>query len=208
MGGTTTATVETSGGLVAVACGAGGFTATATGGGATATTWRTGAAPAGALATTGPAGGLVAMAGVAGGRDTMGGAGRVGGTIFRGAGLAGVAATTGSAGAVGFAAGATSFAGSFETATVRTGAWLFFDSASAACFFAKMAFITSPGLETCERSIFGATACAARDADMPALSEDRPRLKCARTLSASCSSSELECVLPVPMPSTVRTSRI
>jgi hypothetical protein len=35
-------------------------------------------------------------------------------------------------------------------------------SSSSSFFLARMAFITSPGLEMCERSIFGVMVCGAR----------------------------------------------
>jgi hypothetical protein len=175
------------------------LTTTVPGGGTTATAGRTGVAVAGALATTGPAGGLLAMA--RGGCGAMiGGAGRAWGTIFRGSGRAGAAAgaavTTGAAGLPGAAEGATA-AGFAGTLTLRA-------SASSSCFRANIAFITSPGLETLERSILGATFCEPRD---PAPPWPRPCWNCARTFSASCSSMELECVLPPARPSSAKTSR-
>jgi hypothetical protein len=119
----------------------GGFTTTV--GGTTVTTGRAAAAPAGAFATTVPAGGFDAMAGAAGG--TIAGAGRGCGTIFRGSGRAGAAA-----GAATDTTGAADLAGVFVvvTAALLGGSWLLRASASASCFFARMAFITSPGLET------------------------------------------------------------
>ena len=144
--------------------------------------WRATTAPAGALATTGPAGGLEAMAGVVG-CGTMFGAERGCGTILRGAGRAGGggAATTArllrrqpAAGAAG--AGAAGLAGMCGCRA----------SSSSSFFFARMAFSTSPGLEMCERSIFGAMACGARDdAALPWPAERDPRSNCARTFSAS-----------------------
>ena len=99
----------------------------------------------------------------------MGGAGRADGTIFRGSGLAGVA---GGAGAAGTAAVAAVLA---EAAAAGfAGAWLRRASASSSCFFASMAFITSPGFETWERSILGAIVCEPRvDAPLPAEREPR-----------------------------------
>jgi hypothetical protein len=179
----------------------GGFTTTAIGGGTTATAGRAVTAPAGALATTGPAGGRDAMAGACG-AVTMGGAGRGAGTIFRGSGRAGAAG------------GAAATTAGFEGAAVaagagRAGVWLLRASASSSCFLARMAFITSPGLETWERSILGAIVCATReDAPLPWPAARDPRSNCARTLSASWSSIELEWVLPSPRPSSANTSRI
>ena len=133
--------------------GTGGFTTTATAGGTTATAGRAGTAPTGALATTGPTGGLLAMARAAGGVATIGGACLTGGIIFLGSGRGvaeggGVAATTGEAALTG-AVCTTTGAGRAGTNGFRT-------PASSSCFLARMAFITSPGLETCDRSILGA----------------------------------------------------
>lgn len=44
-----------------------------------------------------------------------------------------------------------------------TGAWLRRAASSSSCFLARIAFITSPGLEMCDRSIFGWTAWCARE---------------------------------------------
>ena len=137
----------------------------------------------------------------------MGGAERGWGTILRGSGLAGAAGgfaatATGGAGRVGGAGG-------FSGSAVRlTGKRLFRASASSSCFLASMALSTSPGLEICERSIFGAMACGAREAGaLAVLACFDARLKCARTFSASSSSSELEWVLPAPRPSSANISR-
>lgn len=139
----------------------GGLTTTVLDGCTTATAGRVAAAPAGALATTGPTGGRDAIAGVAGG--TIEGAGRGCGTTLRGSGLAG-AATAGLAEATGGAG----FAGAFRGGgTVRAGAWLRRASSSSSCFLARIAFITSPTLVTWDKSIFGAIACAAREAAVP-----------------------------------------
>ncbi len=149
-------------------------------GGTTVTTGRAVTAPAGALATTGPAGGFEAIAGCEGG--TMAGAGRGCGTILRGSGLAGAAggaatATTGGAGlAVSFGVTVDALLG---------GTWLLRASASCSCFLARMAFITSPGLDTCDRSIFGVMACAPREPEPEWPAERAPCWKCARTFSAS-----------------------
>ena len=180
---------------------AGGLTTTAIVGGATATAGRC-TALAGALATTALVGGRVAMAG---GGATMGGAERGWGTILRGSGRAGAAGgltatATGGAGRAGTCSG--------SAAVRRRGKRLLLASASSSCFLAWMAFSTSPGLEICERSIFGATTCGAREDGVPAVLAGRdPRVKCARTLSASSSSRELEWVLPVARPSSANISR-
>ena len=106
-------------------------------------------AETGALATTGPLGGRLAMAGGAGG-GMIEGAGRAWGTILRGSGRAGAAggAATDTTGGAGLNVGGAAAGG-------RDGMWPRRDSASSSCFLARMAFITSPGLETCERSILG-----------------------------------------------------
>jgi hypothetical protein len=145
------------------------------------------------------------MAGVDGG--TIAGAGLGCGTILRGSGRAGAAG--GAAAATG--AGAAGFTGAFAATGVTAllgGTWLLRASASSSCFFARIAFITSPGLETCERSIFGAIAWAREDAALPWPAGRNPCWNCARTLSASCPSIELECVLPSARPSSASTSRI
>lgn len=163
---------------------AGGFTTDV--GGTTVTTGRAVAAPAGALATTAPAGGFDAIAGCEGG--TIAGAGRGCGTILRGSGFAATAggAATDTTGGAGFAGAAGAAA-----AALLGGTWLLRASASCSCFLARMAFITSPGLETCDRSIFGVMVCEARE-PAPMWPAERPCWKCARTFSASCSSIELE----------------
>ncbi len=122
-------------------------------------------APAGALATTGPTGGREAMAGAPAARQQW--AARAAGCGHNLARLrprrrgsaARRAAATGAAGAA--------TAGSRRLG--RQPAQACRASASASFFLARMAFITSPGLETCERSILGAMACgAARGRRRPA----------------------------------------
>jgi hypothetical protein len=137
----------------------------AAGGGATTTTGRDGATtPAGALATTGPAGGREAMAGGAGGA-TMAGADRGWGTILRGSGLPGCGGTTVTGGAIGAAGtvGRDDAGGGGGAAFARACARFLFASASSFSLVARMAFITSPGLEMWERSILGTIVCAARE---------------------------------------------
>ena len=214
-GASATGKIAAVGGLTAIfssrtAGATGGFTVTPAGGGATTTTGRAATAPAGALATTAPAGGRDAMAGVAGGGATIGGAERGCGTILRGSGRAGAAGGFAATGVVaaGCAAGAAGLAGAAAAGFAGTRAWR--ASSSSSFFLAKRAFITSPGLEMCERSIFGTMASAPWRADVaPACVVCRAsRAKCARTFSASSSSSELECVLPAATPTSGRTSRI
>ncbi len=191
---------------------AGGFTVTPAGGGATTTTGRAATAPAGALATIAPAGGRDAMAGAAGGAAMIGGAERGCGTILRGSGRAGAAAAAGFAAtgvvAAGVAAGAAGLAGAAVAGFAGIRAWR--ASSSSSFFLARTAFSTSPGFSMCERSILGTTASAPwRLGVAPACGECfASRAKCARTFSASSSSSELECVLPLETPSSGRTSRI
>jgi hypothetical protein len=192
------------------AAGAAGGFATPAGGGATTIIGRVATtAPAGALATTGPTGGREAMAGVAGGGATIGGAERGCGTILRGSGLAGIAAagfaaTTGAAGC----AGASGLVGATTVAFAVPRGWR--ASSSSSFFLASRAFITSPGLEMFDRSILGTIASAPwRPVAAPACVVCCDfRAKCARTFSASSSSSELECVLPPETPTSGRTSRI
>jgi hypothetical protein len=183
---------------------AGGFTATPAGGGATTMIGRAAAAPAGALATTAPMGGREAMAGAAGGAAMIGAAERGCGTILRGSGRVGAAAGGGAATGAGAAVTAT-FAGAATDAFTGPRTWR--ESSS---FLASRAFITSPGLEMFERSILGTTGSAPwRPEAAPAcVVRFASRAKCARTFSASSSSSELECVLPGGTPTPGRTSRI
>lgn len=139
----------------------------------------------------------------------MAGAGRGWGTILRGSGRAGGAggATAEAGGGTAGFAGALATTGAAGGAALLGGTWLLRASASCSCFLARMAFITSPGLETWERSILGVIPWGARD-DAPWPAGRDPCWNCARTLSASCPSIELECVLPSPRPSSARTSRI
>jgi len=189
-----------------------GLTAAPVGGGATTTTGRAAAAVAGGLATTAPDGGFDAIAGGAGGGAMIGGAERGCGTILRGSGRGGATAGragTGGAATVALGAGAAGFAAG-AAAGLAAGRCGCRASSSSSCFLARTAFSTSPGLEMCERSIFGTIAGAAwrvcPDAACPA--GFASCAKCARTFSASSSSSELECVLPPATPSSGRRSII
>jgi len=181
----------------------GGLATTGPAGGAAAMAGRgsaggAAAAPTGGLATTGPAGGLAAMAGGCGGLLTMGAAGRGCGTILRGAGFA----TSGSAaGAADAACGAGAAAGLAGAGAAGRG----LAAAAASCsFFCRMAFRTSPGLDTFDRSILGLGAASAREPPGAAF----PRWRWARTRAASSSSSELECVFFSVTPTASRTSRM
>ncbi len=212
-GASATGETAVAGGLTAIfssrAAGtAGGLTTTPAGGGATTIIGRAAAIPAGALATTAPTGGREAMAGVAGGGAMIGAAARGCGTILRGSGrvgaaAAGVAATGVVAG--GAAATATLTGGATTDAFTGPRAWR--ESSS---FLASRAFITSPGLEMFERSILGTTGSAPwrPEAAPECVVRFASRAKCARTFTASSSSSELECVLPGGTPIPGRTSRI
>lgn len=112
------------------------------------------------------------MAGAAGGGATIGGAIRGCGKILRGAG-AGVgegaaeaagAETARTAGVEGCWAGAGAGFGAIRACRAPS---------SSSFFFARMAFSTSPGLEICDRSIFGAMPCAPCRAPAPPW-PDRP----------------------------------
>ncbi len=121
---------------------------------------------------------------------------------MRGAGGAGGAETT-----VVLATGAIGGGTGVVAAFACTCGWR--AASSSSFFLARMALSTSPGLEICERSIFGAIVCCVRPAASLAWPAERvPRSKCARTLSASSDSRELEWVLPAPRPSSANTSRI
>ena len=142
------------------------------------------------------AGGRCAAATEAGvttrGAGATGSTGNFGGTAFGVPGAAGASVLASAAGTTGLAVG---------RATGR----------SATPFCCVIARSTSPGREIFERSILvliPSSPWAAR-AGLAAPGEDseRPR-SCLRTKSASCSSSELECVFFSVMPTVVRTSRI
>ena len=82
-----------------------------------------------------------------------------------------------------------------------------------ACCFARMAFSTSPGLEMCDRSILVLMASASSPRPREVFAElavcvSAWAWKCARTLSASSTSIELEWVFFSVTPTTCRTSRI
>jgi hypothetical protein len=108
------------------------------------------------------------MAGAAGGPVTIGGAERGWGTILRGSGRAGAAAGGAAATGAGCTAG---FTGAATAGFTGTRVWR--ASSSASFFLARIAFITSPGLEMCERSIFGVIDCWVREAMEPECAEDR-----------------------------------
>ena len=99
----------------------------------------------------------MAIAGGAEAGVTMGGAERGCGTILRGAGAAAAGVAAAGAAEAGGAADLGLVAGAAAGFTGKR-AWR--ASSSSYFFLARMAFITSPGLEMCERSIFGTMACA------------------------------------------------
>lgn len=147
----------------------------------------------GATEATGGATGGRCAATVAG--VTILGATGVGGGVGGATGLG----ATGAAGLPSRAGGAAGFGG----AAAAGGA--------AGCFLSRIAFSTSPGLEMCDRSILvlisSGLACEPRE-DLPAPCPSPEPLKWARTFSASCSSSELECDFFSVMPTSVSTSRM
>ncbi len=174
---------------------------------------------AGALAITGPVGTLEAMAGTAGGgAATICGACRGCGTILREAALPSALAGADScfpgtrawdasaalAANVSFACAAGETADGFA-ATAIGGAGM--ERLAASSFCCNTAFITSPGLEIRDRSIFG---FGSEDAAFFAPAEELftlPRLRNARTRSASSSSRELEWVFFSLTPTCVSASR-
>ena len=176
------------------------------GGGGTA---RGGTATGGALAdwaglaTGGAAGGW-------GGRIIGAGGRTVCGVINLGAGAAGsgvVGRGTAGAEAVGAAAGLASTAGGRGgTATGRGAA----GGAAAACCFCVMSFKTSPGREMWDRSILVLISPGSfvERLLLPAPAFSAVALKCARTFSASKSSTELECVFFSVTPTSINTSRM
>jgi hypothetical protein len=131
-------------------------------------------------------------------------------TLLSAGGAAGLGATTtaigfsatggaGGAGAVTVAAGAAGLAATAGDFAATAG------GCCCSCSLCRSSFITSPGLEILDRSIFGLTSVA------DALSrEDEPDLaeKYFRTRSASSSSIELEWVFFSDTPTTSSASRI
>jgi hypothetical protein len=147
------------------------------------------------------AGAVVTGAGGAGGFGGATGTTGRGGTVAAGALGAGAGGLTTGAGATGLASCA---GGGVAGRTGGAG------GAEEACCLARMAFSTSPGLEMCERSILGLIPSAsglAPRADFEPWPSPEP-WKCARTFSASWSSSELEWVFFSVTPTSGRTSRI
>jgi hypothetical protein len=140
------------------------------------------------------------------------GAGRVVcGTINRGAGADGAGGFAAGGGGVETAAGA---GAAFVSTGGRCGAGgaagrTGDGGAAAACCFCVMSLRTSPGLEIWDRSILVLISSASREERADRDGEDSAvARKWARTLSASWSSRELECVFFSVTPTSVRTSRI
>ena len=143
----------------------------------------------------------------------MGAGGRtVCGVMKRGAGGGGVSGCTGfgaggavatGAAVIGFvSAGGAGFGG---TAIGRAAG----GGAAAACCCFVICLSTSPGREMCERSIFVLNSPGSRVARLVFAAAFSPdALKCARTLSASKSSTELECVFFSVTPTSTNTSRM
>jgi hypothetical protein len=138
------------------------LTATAPGAGGTTTTGRAGATtPAGGLATTVFTGGFDAIAGVGGGA-IMFGPERGCGTMRRG-GTGACGAAGGAAWAAGGAVVTVGLEGCACGVAGREGMYGWRASSSSTFFLARIAFITSPGLEMCDRSIFGVMVCWPRE---------------------------------------------
>jgi hypothetical protein len=178
----------------AFCCAGGGVTVTAGG-------W------AGGVTTT--AGGAAGFSTGVGGATIAGAAGLTTGdvttTLLSAAGAAGLGVTT-----VGFSAGGGATGAAFTGAAGAGGAAAGGLAGGAggwccSCSLCRSSFITSPGLEILERSIFGLTSVAealSREDEL-----DRAE-KCFRTRSASSSSIELECVFFSVTPTSSSTSRI
>jgi hypothetical protein len=184
-------------GGAAAAIGLGGLTCAETGG--TGGTRAAGGATAGGTAATGGA--------AAGGGARTTGLDCAGGAIVRGGALLAGAEC---AGEVGFAIGVVGFASCAAGGDTGRAGGAGCDEGAACCLL-MMAFSTSPGLEMCDKSILvlisSASTRLAR-AVLPALWASPEARKCARTFSASWSSSELECVFFSVTPASTSTSRI
>jgi len=169
---------------------------------------------AGGATTAGGAGrgvdGRTGGAAVTGGVAGAGGVGGAMGFSTTGATVAGRAATAGvtdagAAGATGFAAGGTIVGlGAIGGVAGRGG------GGAVASFFCVIALSTSPGREMCDRSILVLISSSPRRGRAEragACASDEPRMWI-RTFSASCSSSELECVFFSVTPTSGSASRM
>jgi hypothetical protein len=190
--------------LAAASGGAAGFGCAAADGGVTTTA---GGCEGGVTTTAGGAAGFSTGAG--GGATTTAGAtglttGSVTTTLLSAAGAAGLGVTTMGFSATGGAAGCVATgAGAAGLATAAGGFTA--GGCCCSCSLCRSSFITSPGLEIFERSIFGLTSVAdvlSREEELD-LAE-----KCLRTRSASSSSIELEWVFFSVTPTSSNTSRI
>jgi hypothetical protein len=141
-------------------------------------------------------------AGASGGEGRTAGAADTGGAEA-GAGLATGGAATTDAGTWAAAAGGTEATAARVVGAAATTGRV---GAAAASCRSLMARRTSPGFETLDRSMLGrASGSARRGALLPPL---LPRLRDARTRSASSNSRELECVFFSTTPTASSTSRI
>jgi hypothetical protein len=143
--------------------------------------------------------------GATAGFSTTGAAGRTDSAGGVGTATGGAGGAEGAAGAAGFGAG-----GATAGFAATGGAAGFGGGATAASFFCVIARNTSPGREMCDKSILVLISSSPRSvravrADDVCASE--PRMW-ARTFSASCSSSELECVFFSVTPTSGSASRI
>jgi hypothetical protein len=130
-------------------------------------------------------------------------------TLLSAAGAAGLGITTvGFSAAGGAAIGVAAFTAVGGAMGVAVAAGGFAGGAGGCCWscsLCRSSFITSPGLEILERSIFGLTSVA----DVLSLEDELDLAeKCFRTRSASSSSIELEWVFFSVTPTASMTSRI
>jgi hypothetical protein len=180
----------------------------ALGGGTGGAGGRTGAETDGDEATGGAAG-LTTAGGAGGAGGRMTGRATLCGVMNRGAGTGGGGAGLGAGGATVVAAGGATVAGFASTGGGGAGRAGGAGGAAAVCCRA-ICFSTSPGLEMCERSILVLISSASRPVreERGAACASAAARKWARTFSASCSSTELECVFFSVTPTSTRTSRI
>ena len=163
----------------------------------------------GGRAITGPMGGFAAIAGTeGGGATTMRGSWRGCGTILRGATEA-AASTVIAGGCGGAGCDGTGFAATAGGAGAAAGAAGRGLAAAAAASSLRRnnSRAASPGLETCDQSIFGFCPLPA-ERDCVSEAPRLPRFRYARTRSASSPSSELEWVFFSVTPTAVKVSRI
>ena len=171
----------------------------------------TGIGVAGAGGATAAGAGATGRGGAGIGADGGGGAG---GFSAAGATTTGRGGATGSTGAAGGATGAGAAglgAGVATAGLAATGGAAGRAGAATASFCCVMALSTSPGREMWDRSILVLISSSPRNGRVGLAgcedASDEPR-KWARTFSASCSSSELECVFFSVTPTIGNTSRM